>query len=100
MLHEMQPVPEAIEKNSAHQLGVDPTVARPVDSRGAFLEVRRLRVLEGTNGGAEFPLDPNAPSRILIGTSPACTIRLTDPTVSRRHAALEPVGQRYRLTDL
>ncbi len=59
-----------------------------------------MRVIEGADAGAEFPLDPNAPSRILIGTSPACTIRLTDPTVSRRHAALEPVGQRYRLTDL
>ena len=59
-----------------------------------------MRVIEGPDAGAEFPLDPNAPSRILVGTSPACTIRLTDPTVSRRHAALEPVEGRYRLTDL
>ena len=59
-----------------------------------------MRVIEGPDVGAEFPLNPHAPSRILIGTSPACTIRLTDPTVSRRHAALEPVAQRYRLTDL
>jgi transcriptional regulator with GAF, ATPase, and Fis domain len=74
-----------------------PTIARPVDSQ---LQVRRMRVLEGPDAGKTFELDPNAPSRLLIGTSPACFVRLTDPAVSRRHAALEPAGKRYRLTDL
>src|SRR5579872_5395596 len=100
MLDAMPPGSSAVAPESTHQLGEDPTVARPVDSQGALLELRRLRVVEGPDAGAEFPLDPNAPSRILVGTSPACTIRLTDPTVSRRHAALDPNGRRYRLTDL
>src|SRR5262249_40893674 len=44
--------------------------------------------------------DPNMPSRILVGTSPACTMILTDATVSRRHVAFEPAGRRYRVSDL
>jgi len=64
-------------------------------------ELRRLVVVEGPDTGATFELDPNAPSRILVGTSPACGIHLTDPTVSRRHAAFEPTGKgAYRLRDL
>jgi transcriptional regulator with GAF, ATPase, and Fis domain len=81
-------------------LGDVPTVARPVDSSESVLKLRRMRIVEGPDQGAVFELDPNAPSRILIGTSPACTVRLTDATVSRRHAALEPIGNRYRLSDL
>ncbi len=61
--------------------------------------IRRAVVIEGPDRGKTFDVDPNSPSRILLGTSPACELRLTDPTVSRRHAALEPVGQRYRLID-
>ncbi len=48
-----------------------------------------------------FELDANAPSRPLVGTSDACQFVLTDPTVSRRHAAFEPTGRgASRLTDL
>jgi len=54
----------------------------------------------GPDAGREFELDPNTPSRILLGTSEVCELRLTDPTVSRRHAAFEAAGKRYRLTDL
>jgi DNA-binding NtrC family response regulator len=63
--------------------------------------VAKLVVIEGPDLGKTFTLDPNAASRILVGTSPACEIRLTEPTVSRRHAAFEPVANgNYRLTDL
>jgi two-component system, NtrC family, response regulator HydG len=87
------------EEREAH-LGEVTTVARPVEAAGSAFLLRRVRVIEGPDAGKQFALDPNAPSRMLLGTSPACSIRVTDPTVSRRHAALEPVGQRYRLTDL
>src|SRR5258708_33879046 len=80
--------------------GEDTTVARPVAPVEGHLQLRRLSVIEGPDTGKEFALDPNAPSRILLGTSPACSIRLTDPTVSRRHPALEPLWRRYRVTDL
>ena len=63
-------------------------------------EPRRAIVIEGPDEGRSFDLDPYSPTRILIGTSIVCGIRLSDPAVSRRHAALEPQGRRYRLTDL
>src|ERR1700722_13292050 len=49
-------------------------------------------VVEGKDIGARAALDA-ASGRLLVGTGPACELRLTDPTVSRRHASIE-------LTDL
>jgi transcriptional regulator with GAF, ATPase, and Fis domain len=48
----------------------------------------------------EFVVDGSAPSRVLLGKSTACAIKLTDRMVSRRHAALDVVGDRLKLTDL
>ncbi len=75
------------------------TVARVLPG-GEAKRLRRIVVIEGPDAGKAFTLDVDAPSRILLGTSEVCGLRLTDPMVSRRHAAFEPVGQRYRLTDL
>jgi DNA-binding NtrC family response regulator len=75
------------------------TVPRAPDAEQTA-RVRRVVVIEGPDAGQQFVLDPEAPSRILLGTSEACELRLTDPTVSRRHVAFEAVGLRYRLTDL
>jgi DNA-binding NtrC family response regulator len=58
-----------------------------------------LAVVEGPNLGLVFPLDAGQP-RVLAGKSPACTLRLVDGAVSRRHAALEVVGHRVRYIDL
>jgi DNA-binding NtrC family response regulator len=64
-------------------------------------ELRRVVVIEGADAGKTFELDSAAPSRILVGTSPACHVRLSDATVSRRHAAFEGAGKGgYRLVDL
>jgi len=64
-------------------------------------QLRRVIVIEGPDAGRAFDLDENAPSRILLGTSPVCQLRLTDTTVSRRHAAFEPTTSgAYRLADL
>ncbi len=59
-----------------------------------------LTVVEGPDKGRTFTLDGSQPARVLLGQSPACELRLTDPQVSRRHAALEPHGTELRLTDL
>jgi two-component system response regulator HydG len=75
------------------------TVARAVEEPSAA-RLRRAVVIEGPDADREFDLAPNTPSRILLGTSEICALRLTDPTVSRRHAAFEIAGKRYRLTDL
>jgi transcriptional regulator with GAF, ATPase, and Fis domain len=60
-----------------------------------------LVVIEGPDAGAHFPLDRSGPTRLLIGQSPACGVRLSDPHVSRRHAALHHAGlPEVQLTDL
>ena len=59
-----------------------------------------LVVVEGVDRGVRLELDGVQPTRVLIGQSPACELKLTDPTVSRRHAAVEHVDDRLRLVDL
>ncbi|HLK39182.1 MAG TPA: FHA domain-containing protein, partial [Polyangiaceae bacterium] len=61
-------------------------MARPLEELD-HTRLRRAVVIEGPDQSRQFELDPNKPSRILLGTSEVCDIRLTDPTVSRRHAA-------------
>jgi len=58
-----------------------------------------LEVVEGSDSGKSFAIDGTRP-RMLIGTSAACDIRLTDPAVSRRHAAVDVHGSRLRVTDV
>lgn len=59
-----------------------------------------LTVLEGPDAGATFTLDGRSPTRVLLGTSPACTIRLHDREVSRRHAALTIAPHHLQFIDL
>jgi DNA-binding NtrC family response regulator len=69
----------------------DPDAARP-----SFL----LTVASGPDRGQAFELMGDQASRTLVGVSPACTVRLTDPLVSRRHAALELEVDGLRIQDL
>jgi DNA-binding NtrC family response regulator len=59
-----------------------------------------LLVAEGPDKGRKFVLDSSSPSRLLTGKSASCQLCLTDPSVSRRHAAFDVVERRLRLTDL
>jgi DNA-binding NtrC family response regulator len=59
-----------------------------------------LRVADGQDKGRSFKLDATSPSRVLAGKSASCQICLTDPTVSRRHAAFDVSDRRLRLTDV
>jgi two-component system, NtrC family, response regulator HydG len=59
-----------------------------------------LTVTEGPEKGQSYRLDGSVPTRTLIGTSPACEIRVTDREVSRRHAGLERVGGALKIVDL
>ncbi len=76
------------------------TVKREGLSSGARATSYILTVSEGPDVGASIRVQPSAPSRTLVGSSSSCDLRLTDPHVSRRHAAFEVVGRRLRLTDL
>jgi transcriptional regulator with GAF, ATPase, and Fis domain len=58
-----------------------------------------LIVVEGPERGLTVKLDESS-SRIYVGKSPACVLRLTDPKVSRRHATFDVVSDTVRLVDL
>lgn len=66
------------------------------EAPGVFI----LVVTDGPERGRAYRLDASLPVRALIGTSPACELRVSDPQVSRRHAALERIGNNLRITDL
>ena len=59
-----------------------------------------VRVDEGLDQGIELVVEPSTPARLLVGTSPACALRLTDTSVSRRHVALEMRSGQLVVTDL
>ena len=59
-----------------------------------------LVIVEGPDQGLRFTLDSMRPSRVLLGTSAACDVRLTDRHASRRHAAMEIAARHVRLADL
>jgi DNA-binding NtrC family response regulator len=58
-----------------------------------------ISVTEGPDRGSRYTLDRDHASRMLIGQSPACDLRLTDREVSRRHASLEFSGDGLRIVD-
>src|SRR5262249_34016677 len=59
-----------------------------------------LTVTAGPGKGRSFRIGVTQASRVLLGQRPGCEVRLTDRSVSRRHAALERVGLDLRLTDM
>ncbi len=59
-----------------------------------------LTVTAGPDAGTTFSIDGSQASRSMLGSSSACDLRLTDKSVSRRHAAFELVGDRLRIVDL
>ena len=58
-----------------------------------------LTVVSGPDQGLAFDVDGAQPSRDYLGKGPICRLRLKDPTVSRRHAALDVVEQGLRILD-
>ncbi len=74
--------------------------ARPPEDAVATASVYRLLVIDGPESGLELQVDGSEPSRVLVGQGPACALRLADPLVSRRHAALDARPDGLRVTDL
>jgi DNA-binding NtrC family response regulator len=73
-----------------------PTSSPLVPPDGAFV----LTVVEGLDLGLTLRADAASPSPVLVGTSPACDLRLTDREVSRRHLGLGLVTRRLHVRDL
>jgi DNA-binding NtrC family response regulator len=59
-----------------------------------------VAVVEGPDRGARFDVADVVTRRVLVGQSPACDVKLTDRSVSRRHVALESDGVGTRVVDL
>jgi DNA-binding NtrC family response regulator len=64
------------------------------------IRIFMLTAISGPDAGKSFEIDVSRGGRILLGQSPACTVRLEDHTVSRRHAAFDVVDGALCLTDL
>lgn len=75
------------------------TILRTVPHAGAARQQTfDLVVVEGPDAGQRARIDGQ--SRVLVGQSPACGLRLRDPHVSRRHVAFSLEHGRLRMTDL
>lgn len=72
--------------------------ARPKPT-GAAATTFVLAVVEGPDTGLVITLDASGP-RALLGQSPVCSLRLTDPEVSRRHASLAVTATHLVLIEL
>jgi two-component system, NtrC family, response regulator HydG len=59
-----------------------------------------LSIVEGPDAGASLTLTEQDCSRILVGQSDACDVKLADANASRRHACFEVVEIGLRVTDL
>src|SRR5262249_26178099 len=76
------------------------TVQRPRVELGESTPTFVLTISQGPGEGTRFQVTGAEPGRALLGQSDACTLRLMDPAVSRRHAALELTPRGLRVTDL
>jgi DNA-binding NtrC family response regulator len=78
------------QRQSGAAYGLGPSLADGFD----------VVVLEGPDAGARVALDGEATAKILVGTGPFCSPRLTDRAASRRHASLEVTDAGLLVTDL
>lgn len=72
-------------------LDADPVVEQPKPEHSAT-----LKVVRGPQTGVSFELGEESLS---IGRSPQCSVFLNDMTVSREHAAIDPVDDGYVIRD-
>jgi DNA-binding NtrC family response regulator len=59
-----------------------------------------LVVIQGRDVGLSATLDVSSPMGVLVGKSPVCALRLTDPEVSRRHASFRALDHSLVVMDL
>jgi DNA-binding NtrC family response regulator len=58
-----------------------------------------IHVLTESDRGASITVDGSSAGRVYVGKGEGCELRLTDPSVSRRHLALEIEGDCLRVLD-
>lgn len=82
-----------------HELG-DELRTAAVQTHAGAAHSAELEVVEGPDTGLRATIEPDQAAPLLLGTSPACTLRLTDSLVSRRHVRMLLEGRLLRITDL
>src|SRR4051812_35756785 len=73
------------------------TCSLRIDELSAISGPVAILVTDGPDRGKELLLEDGT---LTIGANPTCSLVLSDPTVSGRHASLERVGRRVRISDL
>jgi DNA-binding NtrC family response regulator len=58
-----------------------------------------VTAVAGPDVGGRWMVDETGSARVLVGTSPACQVRLRDRQISRRHLILEVEDTRVRVLD-
>ncbi|HSO32216.1 MAG TPA: sigma 54-interacting transcriptional regulator [Labilithrix sp.] len=76
------------------------TLAHASPLRPARAGSFEIRVTAGPDAGQTVTVSARSPGRVLIGTSEACHLRLTDRRTSRRHLAVEATERGLRIGDL
>ena len=102
MLHsEAFGAPNALVTN-ANQGRPSMSDERETEARPRAHELVSVPALRITVDGAEAAVLVSSaePMRVHVGTSPLANLRVEDPTVSRRHLAIEPAGPSFRVVDL
>jgi two-component system, NtrC family, response regulator HydG len=99
----------SIEDQSDHRSGGKTSVMSASDEVATAVAARhappprpvfRLEVTRGPEAGQSYLIDGSLPGSLLVGQSPVCDFRLSDPHVSRRHATFDLSGSELSLTDL
>jgi DNA-binding NtrC family response regulator len=75
---------------------VDPKGPRSGSTGGPLPVALKLAVIAGPDEGLEAPIKTMAD----IGTGPECQLKLTDPSVSRRHVSVAVTGSAITVKDL
>ncbi|HEY6464118.1 MAG TPA: FHA domain-containing protein, partial [Polyangiaceae bacterium] len=78
----------------------DATATEGVGESTPVEQAFTLLVLSGPDKGQRLTVDSMGASRVFVGKSEACELRLTDQQVSRRHAGIDYLGRSLRLTDM
>lgn len=76
------------------------TLAHASPLRAARAGSFEVCVSAGPDAGQSVTVSARSPGRMLVGTSEACHLRLSDRRASRRHLALEVTEDGLRVTDL
>jgi DNA-binding NtrC family response regulator len=84
----------------ASDLDQEATYRRPSGEDDPPIEASfRLAVVDGTSPAQFIDITPSMPMPVIVGQSPSASLRLTEKTVSRQHAAVTIDGPRLRLVD-